>query len=415
MRTTKITREILAQNSGRDVDRLTLKCAAMRRDPFAFFRGTNGLFLSFLPRRDRLFDAPATLVCGDLHLENFGAFKGDNRLCYFDLNDFDEACLAPFTVDLVRFIASLGIAAPGLGLSNKAARALARKFLGAYTLAVADGKARWLERSIASGVFRTLLRRAMRRTRRELLERLSRVKNGTRRLRTGKRALPATAAERAELKRFMRKLPAPGGANFMRVLDVARRVAGNGSLGLTRFVLLVRGRGSPDGNFVLDLKYAAPSAPAAWLGRAQPVWQSEAARVVTIQRAVQAIPPALLQAVHFKNGPFVLKELQPVVDRLALAQWRKKPKRIEQAVIGMAHVTAWAHLRAGGHYGAATVDAMQAYVAHRHWQPALLSMAEKATRRTEAAWREFSRDYDSGAVSAALKAAAKNTARVCKF
>src|SRR5215475_12185586 len=127
----KTTREILAQNSGRDLDRLTLKCAALRQDPFAFFRGTNALFLSYLPRRHRLFDAPCTLVCGDLHLENFGAFKGDNRLVYFDLNDFDEACLAPLTLDLVRFVASIHVAAKGLGLSRGRARALARRFLSA--------------------------------------------------------------------------------------------------------------------------------------------------------------------------------------------------------------------------------------------------------------------------------------------
>jgi len=93
----KITRQILAQNAGRDFDRLTLKLARLRQDPFAFFRGTNPLFLEFLPRQHSLFRAPCVLICGDLHLENFGAFKGDNRLRYFDLNDIEEACLAPFT------------------------------------------------------------------------------------------------------------------------------------------------------------------------------------------------------------------------------------------------------------------------------------------------------------------------------
>jgi hypothetical protein len=35
----KYTRQILAQNAGRDLDRLTLKLALLRKDPFAFFRG----------------------------------------------------------------------------------------------------------------------------------------------------------------------------------------------------------------------------------------------------------------------------------------------------------------------------------------------------------------------------------------
>ena len=33
---------------------------------------------------------------------------------------------------------------------------------------------------------------------------------------------------------------------FYEVLDVARRIAGNGSLGVDRFAILVRGKGSPD-------------------------------------------------------------------------------------------------------------------------------------------------------------------------
>src|SRR5271165_5600598 len=109
-----VSRQILAQNAGRDVERLLLKLEAMRADPFGFFRGANPLFLQYLPRGDALFRAPRTFVCGDLHFENFGAFKGDNRLGYFDINDFDDACLAPFTIDIVRFLACVRVAAEGL-------------------------------------------------------------------------------------------------------------------------------------------------------------------------------------------------------------------------------------------------------------------------------------------------------------
>ncbi|HEY2684093.1 MAG TPA: DUF2252 family protein [Steroidobacteraceae bacterium] len=403
----KLTREILAQNTGRDFDRLTLKCAAMREDAFAFFRGTNALFLRMLPRQDPLFRAPAILTCGDLHLENLGAFKGDNRLVYFDLNDFDEACLAPFTLELVRFVASIHMAAPGLKIKSAAARRLGKEFLAAYAAAILDGKPRWIERSIATGVFRTLLRRTMQRTRVELLDRLTRRKADTRRLRTGVRALPIAEVERSKLKRFLSRACEPGlGRRFFKLLDAARRVAGNGSLGLPRWVLLVRGHGSPNANFVLDLKYAAPSAPAEWLKIPQPDFGCEGERVVAIQRVMQAIPPALLQPVHFENRSFVLKELQPMVDRLALAQWQDRPKRITQAIVGMARVAAWAHLRGCGHYGASAAESLQAYAATRRWQAAVERLAQKAAKRTLAAWRAYAEDFDAGAVTEALKAAA---------
>jgi uncharacterized protein (DUF2252 family) len=400
----KYTQQILAQNAGRDFDRLTLKLALLRKDPFSFFRGTNPLFLEFLPRTHSLFRAPCVLICGDLHLENFGAFKGDNRLCYFDVNDFDEACLAPFTLDIVRFVASIKVAAHGLGLDGAQSRMLVRHFFKAYLSCIGDGKPRWMERSLAQGVFRALLRRAIDRTRGELLARFTKLKAGKRRIRNdGVRALRVDPAERPPLRRLLAKFAVPGaGKAFFKLLDAGRRIAGCGSLGLERYILLVRGRGSPDQNFALDLKYAAPSAVADWLGQPQPQWTSEAARVVAIQRAVQAISPALLRAVRFENQPFVLKELQPSIDRLDLARWRTKPRRILQAVEGMGHVAAWAHLRGCGHYGAAASETLQAYAATKRWPATVDRVADQAARRIQRAWRIYSKDYDSGAVAATL-------------
>ncbi len=374
----------------------------MRRDAFAFFRGTNPLFLELLPRRHPLLAAPCTLVSGDLHLENFGAYKGDNRLVYFDVNDFDEACLAPFTLDIVRFVASVKLAADGLGLDRARTRRLVQAFFAAYTAAVGDGKARWIERTLAEGVFRTLLRRAARRSRLELLDRFSKLKGGRRRLTIdGVRNLALDPPQRKRLQRLLAQFAAARGADrsFFELIDAARRIAGNGSLGLARDTLLVRGRRSPDQNFVLDLKFAAPSAVAAWYGGAQPPWPSEAARVVAIQRIVQAIPPALLHAVSFDRGDYVLKELQPSIDRFDLSRWRGRPRRILQAVEGMGRVTAWAHLRGCGHHGAAPAEALQAFVADGRWQAAATRLAATAAEGMQAAWRDYARDYDDGAVT----------------
>jgi uncharacterized protein (DUF2252 family) len=400
----KTTRQILAQNDRRDVDRLLLKLALLRKDAFAFFRGTNPLFLEFLPRTHSLFRAPCILTCGDLHLENFGAFKGDNRLCYFDVNDFDEACLAPFTLDIVRFVASIKVAAHGLGCSRAQSKEMVQRFFKAYRHSVNDGKPRWVERSLAQGVFRALLRRAMNRTRRELLARFTKLKGGERRIRSdGVRALSIDPAARARLRRFVAHLAVPGvKKSFFELLDAARRIAGNGSLGLARYILLVRGRGSPDQNFALDLKFAAPSAVADWLAQPQPQWPNEAARVVAIQRIMQAISPALLHAVRFEKQYFVLKELQPSVDRLDLQQWRKKPRRILQAVEGMGHVAAWAHLRGCGHHGAASSEILQAFAATRRWPETVERMAEKAANRIHRAWQIYCHDFDSGAVAKAV-------------
>ena len=406
-RISKITRSILAQNAGRDFERLTMKLELLRRDPFAFFRGTNPLLFDFLPRAHPLFRAPSLLVCGDLHLENFGAFKGDNRLCYFDINDFDDACRAPFTIDIVRFIAGIYLAAHGWGLDRGEAKRLVQLFVLAYRESVADGKPRWLERTLAKGVFRALLRRAIARTRRELLDRYTLLDSGRRRLRIdGKRALKLPPSEHRRLARLLMKLraslPAPKpGPRFFRLLDAARRVAGNGSLGLERYILLVHGPSSPDENFVLDLKFAAPAAAVPWLGAPQPGWSDDAIRIASIQRVMQAISPALLHAAKVRKRPFVLKELQPSIDRLDLARWRAKPRRLREAVEGMGHVAAWAHLRGCGQYGGASVQELQAYVRAQRWSREAEGLGKLAAARTQRAWQVYCKDYDAGAVSAA--------------
>src|ERR1039458_9125760 len=77
-------------NAGRDPERLAMKYRAMRTNAFIFLRGTCHLFYAGLPDVPLLRDAPAAWACGDLHLQNYGSYKGDDRLVYFDINDFDE-------------------------------------------------------------------------------------------------------------------------------------------------------------------------------------------------------------------------------------------------------------------------------------------------------------------------------------
>lgn len=90
-----IVKDIATFNAKREPERLAMKYKLMRTSPFVFLRGTCHLFYERLPLGSMLEGAPAVWVCGDMHLENFGSYKGDNRLVYFDINDFDEACLAP--------------------------------------------------------------------------------------------------------------------------------------------------------------------------------------------------------------------------------------------------------------------------------------------------------------------------------
>ena len=364
----------------------------MRGSAFAFLRGTAHLFWEdWQATHPAIDEAPYVWTTGDLHLENVGSFRGDNRLVYFDLNDFDESALAPATWEVARFVTSVHVAAASLELTATDAARLARTFLDAYVEALADGKARWVERATATGMVKELLANVKRRTREALLDSRTVFRGKRRRLLVdGRRTLPVANRDRAHVVQcihgFARSAP---DARFYDVLDVARRVAGTASLGLDRYVALVRGSGAPDGNWLLDLKEARPSALAVHLNHAQPLWPNEAERVVRIQHRMQAISPALLHAVSIHGRPFVLRELQPTEDRLALEHWHGKLGRLRKVMITIGHLVAWAQLRSCSRDGSARVDDL-IELAHRpKWRRELLRTARAYATTVERDWRRF--------------------------
>jgi uncharacterized protein (DUF2252 family) len=395
-----VIQRIIAYNRDRDPERLSLKYKAMRKDALAFFRGTCHLFAEDWPQKDRVNDAPDVWVCGDLHLENFGSYKGDNRLVYFDIADFDEALLAPCSWDLTRLLASFLIAAKVHGLKRKPTLALCTLCLDAYTLALRDGKARWVERATARGPIRTMLEGLGRRTQLTFIKKRTTMKAGRRRLRIdGKHTLPIDDDDRNRVKGFMRKFAASRAAlTFFKMLDVARRIAGTGSLGLPRYTILVNGFGTPAEHFLLDLKFAPPSALAKYVRTKQPKWGNEADRVVGVERRMQAVAPALLQVVAIDSEPFVLRELMPTQDKLDLQGWKGELPPLESLARDMGFLVAWSELRSSGRNGSATIDELITFGTKHKWRNAVLAYAEEYQGITERYWEQFREAYDDGAL-----------------
>ncbi len=384
-----VIQRIISFNHGREPERLRMKYDAIRSGAFRFLRGTCHLFYEDFPRKGPLVAAPRAWVSGDLHLENFGAYKGDDRIIYFDINDFDEAALAPCTLELARFLVSVLLAASDYQVPGKQALGLCRFYLDEYAAAMARGKARRVERLVAEGLVRDLLDGLLHRTRTQLLEKRTELHHGRRTLLLGKRALPVTPAQRKQVTTFVRAFARQqDDPRFYRVLDVARRVAGTGSLGVQRFVILVEGKGSPDDNYLLDLKEARPSALAPAAGR-QPRWRNEADRVCSIQDRMEAVAPALLHPAIMGGTPYILKELQPSEDRLSLEEWNGKIARLENIVATMARVTAWSQLRGSGRQGSAIADELIAWAERSNWQGPLLRYAQAYSKQVEADWKSF--------------------------
>src|SRR5271156_3959987 len=105
-----VSDRITAFNANRIRELLPYKYSVLREGIFRFYRGTAHLFYEDLAKEKSFAKGPKTWICGDLHLENYGTYKGDNRLVYFDINDFDECVLAPIALEALRLITSIYVA-----------------------------------------------------------------------------------------------------------------------------------------------------------------------------------------------------------------------------------------------------------------------------------------------------------------
>ncbi len=396
----EIVSQIQAFNAGRDPLRLKLKYTIMRGSAFAFLRGTAHVFWSALPDVSE-YAAPAAWLCGDLHLENFGCYKGDNRLSYFDLNDFDEAALAPCTLDPLRLLTSILVAATADDTAKRTnlprAKVLCGIFLDAYARELKCGKSRWIERETAAGMIGNLLQRVQSRDRKNFLDTRCTLQRGLRAVALReKKAFALSKKQRERIQDFMRSFATQqANPSFFTFLDGANRIAGTGSLGIDRYAILVEGHGSPHKNHLLDLKLALPSSLSPHLKQKQPKWKNEAQRVVTVQRRMQAISPAFLQAVEFGGHSYVLRALQPSADRLTLSNWRKS-RSLELALDHMGGLVAWDQLRASGRSGSAIADELTDFACGTRWKKRLLAAGVDCARQVEKDWRRYCEAYDAG-------------------
>jgi uncharacterized protein (DUF2252 family) len=388
---------ISRNNSGRDPERLAMKYAKMAQSPFVFLRGACHLFYEALPDSPLFRDAPPAWCCGDLHFENFGSYKGDNRQVYFDINDYDEAALAPVTWDMVRLLASIQCGADAINATYAESLAVSQSCLDAYRSALINGKSLWVERETSGGLVHELLTKLQARERAAFLDKRT-VRKGSQRILKldGVKALPASDSQKKTVTGFMDRFAATQpGPKFFEVLDVGRRIAGTGSLGVERFVVLIEGKGSPDGNYLLDIKEARPSAMAphlARLGIKQPSWLDEADRVVAVQKRMQAVDHAFLQPVKLDGLPCILRGLQPSEDRVAIGEWGKKLDRLKEVVSTMGRILAWDQLRASGRSGSANADELIAFAQRGSWVTEMLDTAADMTLMTRQQWKVFTEE-----------------------
>jgi hypothetical protein len=260
-------------------------------------------------------------ACGDAHLANFGAFASPERNLVFDINDFDETAPGPWEWDVKRLATSLEIAARSRDFSTKDRRGIVVATVASYRRAMRefadmDALGVWyahadIERIQAvaqtrlAGHQRKVLARniAKARTKDNLgaLGRFASVDDGEPRLNAEPplvvplRDLIGDAEERGAIEEQLRGVARAYGETLpherrvlldrYRLVDIARKVVGVGSVGTRSWMILLLEDGVNP--LFLQAKEAGPSVLEAFAGASE--FDNAGQRVVVGQRLMQAV------------------------------------------------------------------------------------------------------------------------------
>lgn len=323
------------------------KYARMAESAFAFYRGSAHLYYRDLSAADLMkrsaFSSPdaITWIQGDLHLNNFGAFRDAEMHVVFDLNDFDEAWISSYLYDVWRGAASLYLTAQDNGFSDKKAKKAVTTFSERYLEQVKKYRDNDHEHydtvtvNEADGPLKKFLTKAETKlSRSRMLEKWTVLKsNGRRfdlnnpklgRLSNGDHRLLCEAVSvykdhlTSELK---------GDTEYFKVMDTARRLgAGVGSLGTPRYYALIRGKDDhSETNIILDIKQQSlpsmfPFLPAAEQSRLVSEYDAAQAgrRVIDGQRAMLKDPDPHLGFFAILGRSFSVRERCPFKKSLAV-------------------------------------------------------------------------------------------------
>lgn len=355
---------------GLDRKKRAMKYRKMAETPFSFFRGSAYLFYFDVTRAWFPYHTSPerpTWIQGDLHMENFGAFRsGAGRLVY-DVNDFDEGYLGSYLYDLLRMSVSIALVGRMKGLDKPAQAAAIRAYLEAYGSQMRrfakrkdDPRDFAIDEETAEGPVRKLLRKLRKRQNNHLLEKVTAMMQNNRQFAETDELVPPTAEEQAALLAAWPGYTAAAEAReehgvHFQIKDIAvKHGSGTASLGLDRFYVLIEADAPEEGavgadDAVLEVKEVRTPIPAYFMPYEEEFWTSfgghQGRRVVLTQRAMHHEADRYLGALSIGDRQFYVRERSPYKKRLKLDALEGTDE-LHAVLEAMGRLTAKLHARA---------------------------------------------------------------------
>jgi uncharacterized protein (DUF2252 family) len=320
-----------AEAEARVPELVPIRYGRMLVSPFTFYRGAAAIMAHDLAPTPRA--GLRVQLCGDAHLSNFGGFASPDRALVFDLNDFDETTPGPFEWDVKRLAASFEICGRDRGFTDAERRTTVLAVTKAYRdamreFAAMDNLLVWYSRLDANTIEERLRvdhdrkqakvvqeTQTKARTKDSLkaFAKLTHVVGGEVKIVSdpplivpiaelvGERAGAFEQEMHSLFRGYRRTLPHDRRKLLegFRVVDLARKVVGVGSVGTRAWILLLLGRDDSDPLF-LQIKEAEESVLEPHVGKTK--FSNHGQRVVEGQRMMQAASDIFLGWLHNPNG-----------------------------------------------------------------------------------------------------------------
>ena len=119
-----------SQAASRVSELVPIRYGRMLVSPFTFYRGAALIMAADLASTPN--SGLRAQLCGDAHLSNFGVFASPERQLVFDVNDFDETLPGPWEWDVKRLAVSMEVAGRDNNYSDKQRRAIVLETVAGY-------------------------------------------------------------------------------------------------------------------------------------------------------------------------------------------------------------------------------------------------------------------------------------------
>lgn len=351
-------------------DLVPIRHARMLTSPFAFLRGAAGIMAGDLAAGVNT--GITVQACGDMHVANFGVFASAEHNLVFGINDFDETLPGPWEWDLKRLATSVVTSGKFLGANKQLCEEAVMETVRSYRerirkYATKGNLELWyssigeadildaLSPSAREGAVK-IISKARSATHMQVLGKLTDLVDDQFRLRVNapfivrethtQAGRPINEALELFLDTYFKSL-ADDRKHLLkhyRIVDVARKIVGVGSVGTRCWIIFLTGNDEND-PFFLQVKEAQHSVLEPYLPKS--IYESQGRRVVEGQRLIQGAPDIFLGWGEIDGLHFYVRQLRDMKGGVDFDPEKVKVKNIPQygALCGWA--LALAHAKSG--------------------------------------------------------------------